>query len=446
MVRHVGEASRATAWRVVVSFGAVSLFADMVYEGARSIYGPVLAALGASAVVVGIVTGAGEAMALVLRLVTGPAADRGARHWAFTIGGYALTAVCVPLLAVTPLVGGLGLTLAIVLILAERGGKAVRSPSKTALLAVAAAQVGRGKGFGIHKMLDQIGAFAGPLLVAALIAGFGSLWAAPGWLVLPGTVAVGILLVIRRRVPDLEVAAPATHAERWWADTIGAGFPSDFYRYAVAASLTTGGLVTFGVISFHMATTLDVPADRIALVYAGAMLVEAAAAMVIGWLYDRRGAVVLCTVPLLVALVPALTLGSSLTWVLVGMVVWGVALGIQDSSIKAVVADLVEPSRLATAYGVFAAIQGAMALVGGGVAGYFLDRSVPTLVVIVAVSQLVALVLFVRVVRRGSVDEDRHPAALEVPVQAHATEGHDDQSDAADDDADEQGQEERADC
>ena len=92
-----------TPWRVVVWFGVVSLAADMVYEGARSMYGPLLAALGASATVVGLVTGAGEAMALVLRLVFGPLADRRAAHWSLTVVGYGLTAVCVPLLAVSPL-------------------------------------------------------------------------------------------------------------------------------------------------------------------------------------------------------------------------------------------------------------------------------------------------------------------------------------------------------
>ena len=63
---------RPGAWQVVWWFGFVSLAADMVYEGARSMYGPVLAALGASGLVVGLVTGAGEAVALVLRLVFGP--------------------------------------------------------------------------------------------------------------------------------------------------------------------------------------------------------------------------------------------------------------------------------------------------------------------------------------------------------------------------------------
>ncbi|MFZ2516608.1 MAG: MFS transporter, partial [Candidatus Lutibacillus vidarii] len=142
-------------WRVVIMFGLVSLAADMVYEGARSLYGPLLAALGASSVVVGAVTGAGEAMALVLRLVFGPMADRTGRYWGLTIAGYALTIVCVPLLAVTPFVGGAGLALAAALILLERSGKAVRSPSKSALLAHVARSVGRGRGFGIHKAMDQ---------------------------------------------------------------------------------------------------------------------------------------------------------------------------------------------------------------------------------------------------------------------------------------------------
>ena len=124
-----------TPWRTVVAFGMVSLAGDMVYEGMRSVAGPFLASLGASALAVGLITGAGEAMALILRLFSGPYADRSGRYWSLTILGYAMTAVCVPLLAVTPFVGSLGLALAATLILLERAGKAIRSPSKSALLA-----------------------------------------------------------------------------------------------------------------------------------------------------------------------------------------------------------------------------------------------------------------------------------------------------------------------
>ena len=169
----VGDAPasvRWSPWRAVVGFGVVSLAADMVYEGARSITGPLLASLGATAVLVGLITGAGEAMALVLRVVFGPLADRSGRYWTLTFAGYTLTAVCVPALAITPFLAGAGLAVACLLILAERAGKAVRSPAKTALLAHAAGAVGLGRGFAVHKALDQAGAVAGPLLVAAVAA------------------------------------------------------------------------------------------------------------------------------------------------------------------------------------------------------------------------------------------------------------------------------------
>ena len=193
-----------TAWRVVWWFGFVSLAADMVYEGARSVYGPVLAALGASAVVVGLVTGAGEAVALVLRLAFGPLADRTGRYWSLTIIGYGLTAVCVPLLALAPRLGVAGLGFAATMILLERLGKAIRSPSKSALLAHVASAVGRGRGFGVHKALDQVGAFAGPLVVSAVVAAV-SLWAGMAVLAVPGAIALLLLLTLRRRVPDPSV-------------------------------------------------------------------------------------------------------------------------------------------------------------------------------------------------------------------------------------------------
>ena len=427
--------ARWTAWRVVWWFGLVSLAADMVYEGARSMYGPLLASLGASAVVVGLVTGAGEAMALVLRLVFGPLADRTGRYWGLTTIGYGLTAVCVPLLAVTPFVGAVGVALASLLILLERAGKAVRSPSKSALLAHVATAVGRGRGFGVHKALDQVGAFAGPLLVAAVVGVTGAIW--PGMLILavPGAVAMVLLFVIRSRVPDPGVydppseahaarsspaattaptAAPETAETRthdrtssardglrgWFADAVGAGLPREFLRYATAAALTTGGLVTFGIIGFHLTVEGLVPVAAVPVVYAGAMAVEALAALVVGAVYDRRGAAVLLAVPVLVAVVPPLALSGSLWPVLVGVGVWGLAYGVQDSTVKALVAELVDAPRRATAYGVFAAIQGVFAVVGGLVAGWLYERSLPALVATVAVSQAMALVLLVSTVRR----------------------------------------------
>jgi MFS family permease len=385
-------------------FGFVSLAADMVYEGARSMYGPILAALGASGLVVGLVTGAGEAMALVLRLVFGPIADRTGRYWSLTVIGYGLTAVCVPLLWFAPRLGSAGLAFAIAMILLERLGKAVRSPSKSALLAHVAGAVGRGRGFGVHKALDQVGAFAGPLLVAAVTAA-ATVWAGMAVLAVPGAVAMGLLALLCWWVPDPSAydRTPSSTAveppRRWLAEAAGVGLPPVFFRYALACSLTTGALVTFGIIGYHLSVDGLVPVATVPLVYAGAMAMEAVAALVVGALYDRTGAKVLFVVPVLVAIVPAFALGGSVGLVLVGVGVWGFAHGVQDSTIKAAVADLVPAPRRATAYGVFAGIQGAFAIVGGAGAGWLYDRSLPVLVIAVAVSQLVALVLLATTLR-----------------------------------------------
>lgn len=379
------------AWRGVVGFGLVSLTADMVYEGGRAIYGPLLATLGAGAVLTGLVTGAGEAMALVLRIVSGPLADRTGRYWLLTLLGYGLTAVCVPLLAVTPLVGAAGLVLASLLILAERAGKAIRSPAKSALLAEAATAVGSGRGFGVHKALDQIGAFAGPLLVAALLGATGTLTPALAVLVIPGAVAMGLLLWLRSRTPG----PPRTGrpAGTWWQDTVGSGLGRRFWMFALAAAAATAGLVTFGMIGFHLTRTALLPLAAIPLAYAGGQLVAAFAALLTGLRYDRIGARVLYLLPVLVLLVPIFAFTRNIALVLLGIACWGAANGVQDSTIKAVVADLTPRDRRATAYGVFAAVQGAAAVLGGGLAGLLYERSLPALIAVVAGLQVITVVL-----------------------------------------------------
>ncbi|MEU2666738.1 MFS transporter [Micromonospora sp. NPDC007220] len=401
-------AGDGSAWRVVVGFGVVSLAADMVYEGARSVYGPLLASLGASAVVVGLVTGAGEAAALLLRLVSGPLADRTRRYWSLTLFGYGLTAVCVPLLAFTPLLGGAGLAVAAVLILAERLGKAVRSPAKSALLADAASRVGLGRGLGVHKALDQVGAFAGPLLVAAVVAmAAGTLWPALAVLALPGIVAMLLLLAVRARTdvpaasnapadgtPSASSDPPATRAAR------RTPLPAMFHWFAAAMALCTAGLVTFGLIGFHLVRAGVVATATVPLMYAAAMAAGAIAALLTGALYDRIGPRVLIALPALIAAVPALLFGGGLPLAAAGVLLWGAAVGVQDSTVKALVADLVPRERRATAYGVFAAVQGAGALAGGAAAGFLYEFSPASLTTAVAITQVIALVTLVGVLTR----------------------------------------------
>ena len=395
-------------WRTVVGFGVVSLAADMVYEGARSVTGPLLASLGASAVLVGLVSGAGEATALLLRLVFGSWADRSGNYWTLTFAGYALTAICVPALAITPFLAGAGLALACVLILGERLGKAVRSPAKTALLAHAAGAVGLGRGFGVHQALDQIGAVAGPLLVAAVTAAAGTIWPAMAVLIIPGAVAMLMLLRIWRsmRTPAMVDDEPAgskatanpEHRKSLFA-TLHGRLPRVFWLFAAASAATSAGLVTFAIIAYHLTQDHVVSIAAVPVIYAAAMGAEALAALASGWLFDRTRGGALLGLPILVSAVPVLAFASSPLVAIAGALIWGAAGGILDSTVKALVADLVPASRRATAYGMFAAVQGAAAIAGGVMAGALYQRSLPILIAAVVGTQIIALILLIATLR-----------------------------------------------
>lgn len=397
LAQQAGDRRSWAGWRTVVWLGVVSLLVDLVYEGARSITGPFLASLGASALTVGLVTGAGEAAALGFRVFSGPAADRSGRYWWWMVTGYAMTAVCVPLMALAPALGGAGLAFGCAMVLLERTGKAVRSPAKSVLLAVAATDVGRGRGFGVHKALDQTGAFLGPLLVAAVVAVTTYQWAGLLVLAIPGAVALGVLAWMHRYVgdPKHEHVAAGAPLE---------ALPRSFYVFAVSCSLITVGLMTFGVISFHLVHEQLVAAAVVPLVYAAAMGAEALASLGTGFAYDRVGGSTLVILPVIVAAVPLLVFTDTVWVAITGVLLWGAATGVQDSTVKALVADLVPRARLATAYGAFAAFQAVAALVGGGLAGLLYDVHRGLLVAVIGVAQGVALVLLVAVLvqrRRG---------------------------------------------
>jgi MFS family permease len=386
---------RWSGWRTVLWLGVVSLLVDLVYEGARSITGPFLASLGASALTVGLVTGAGEAAALGFRLFSGPAADRTGRYWRWMVVGYALTALCVPLMALAPALGAAGLVWGSAMVLLERTGKAVRSPAKSTLLAVAARTVGRGRGFGVHKALDQVGALLGPLLVAVVIALTSHTWAGLAVLAVPGAIALGVLAWMHRHVGD-PAPDPQAHVVRLES------LPGTFYVYAVACALITVGLMTFGVISFHLVNEHLVTAAVVPIVYAAAMGADAVASLATGFAYDHIGSGTLLLLPLVVAVVPVLAFSDRTGVAVAGVLVWGAATGVQDSTVKALVADLVPLGRLATAYGVFAAFQAGAALVGGVLAGWLYDVQRTALVSVIGGAQLVALALLAAVLSRGS--------------------------------------------
>lgn len=374
-------ALRRRALTTVITFGIVSLLADIVYEGARSIIGPYLFTLGASATVVGFVSGAGEFVGYALRTVTGRIADKTGGYWPMTIAGYGLTVVAVPIL------GWVGrIDLALALVVAERLGKAVRSPARDTLLATASEPLGRGWGFGIHEALDQVGAVAGPLLLAGVLAVRDADYRlAFTILAVPGVFALVALAVARRTTPPY-VASP-----RGAENDASTGSEPDrrarmYLRFVFLSAL---GFAPFPLIAFHI-TQRSIASDvQIPLMFALAMGVDAIVALGAGRMYDRRGLRVLLVLPVLSTL--AVIAFSSTGWIVwVGVATWGAVMGIQESTLRAAVGDLATSTGPATAYGVFNAAYGIALLIGGVLLGALYEVAIVALIMMIIVMQVAA--------------------------------------------------------
>lgn len=389
-----GGGNRISAVRFIVGFGLVSALADVVYEGARSIIGPYLGSLGATAAVVGLITGAGEAAALVLRLVTGRIADRTGRPWPQTIAGYALTAICVPLIAVTGNLAAAGLFYN-----GERVGKAVRTPARDSMLAHASAKMGRGYAFGLHEALDQIGAMAGPLLIAATIALGGTYRLSFALLAVPGGLALFALARLRRSAPDPASWEPTARVSEKKRLRLGTDLPSTFWLYAAFSAATMLGFSTWAVLAFHLTDRHLLAPSLVPVLYAFAMGIAAVAAVGFGRIYDRVGLRGLIVLPVLAAVVPPLSFSSNVVAFVIGAGVWGAAMGVHDSTMRAAVADLVPAHHRGAGYGTFTAIYGLAWLAGAALIGYLYEHSTLQAAAFVAIVQAVALFLLIPVLR-----------------------------------------------
>lgn len=387
-------------WHFVLAFGIVSLLADMVYEGARSIIGPYLATLGASATVVGLVAGAGEFIGYGLRVVSGYAVRRTRHYWTWTILGYALTVLSVPLIGVTGMIAP-----ALLLYGTERLGKAIRSPAKDTLLSYASARTGRGSAFGVHQALDATGAMLGPLLLAAVLGWRdGDYRLAFGVLVVPGVLVLVVLAWLRLRVPDpgdYEPSAtlPAAPPAGVMAGAARAVLPYRFWQYAGAIAVLSCGIASFPLLAFHAQTTGLLSDPQIPVLFAVAMFVDGASSLAMGRLYDRHGALMLLAVPV-AASFAALAFADHVLWVWVGVGIWGVVNGVLDSTVKAVVTELVPGDARSVAFGWLAFVRGFGLLVAGGLLGVAYDHSRAAVVVLILVANAIALVALASVLRR----------------------------------------------
>lgn len=375
---------RRKAVRFIVALGLISLLADATYEGARSITGPFLGALGASAVLVGFVAGFGELVGYTLRLAFGFAADRTRAYWPLTIVGYIVNLVAVPLLAFAH-----RWEIAAALIVAERAGKAVRTPARDVMLSQASRLTGRGWGFGLHEAMDQTGAFLGPLLVAATLAGSGLYARGFAVLAIPAGLAIATLIAARLMYPD-PGRFEAEHAQ---AELETVGLSRTFWLYAAAGGLMAAGIADFALISFHFAKAQVVSSTLIPVFYAIANGVEALAALAFGRLFDKLGVRVVILGAVLLAFASALVFRGSFAMALVGMVLWGAGQGAQRTTLSAGIANLVAPERRGSAYGIFNTVYGMLWFLGSATMGLLYGRSIGALVAFSVLCQAAAIPL-----------------------------------------------------
>ncbi|MGI6212591.1 MAG: MFS transporter [Anaerovoracaceae bacterium] len=407
--RHISQ-----AMTFILIFGVVSLFSDMTHEGASSIRGVYLSLLGASAGTIGFISGLGELVGYSMRYVFGKLTDRTKKYWPMVIFGYVLDVLAVPALA---LVGRHGWIAACLLLVIQKMGKAIKKPAKDTVMSFAASQEGVGKSFGIQEMLDQIGAFAGPVLLylVMLMKTHGTTFeiyrTCFAVLAIPGALTLILLIVTRMKFPNPEKFEPEPKVY------IPFRMQSRFVFYITGISLFAFGFIDYSIIIMHVSRTYTaasaslaetssiVTTGTIPLLYAGAMLIDAVAALIFGNLYDKKGVKILALASVITAPFPILVFGMhSVPLLLLGIALWGVGMGAQESIMKAAVTTMVPKSSRATGYGIFECSFGIFWFLGSWLLGVLYDVSIPAMITISVIVQLAAIPFYFFSAKAGKDD------------------------------------------
>lgn len=393
----------STAMLFIILFGIVSLFSDMTHEGASSIRGAYLALLGASAGTIGFISGLGELVGYSMRYVFGKITDKTRMYWPMVIFGYILDILAVPALA---LVGEKGWIAASILLVIQRMGKAIKKPAKDTIMSFAASQEGVGKSFGIQEMLDQIGAFLGPffLYLVMLFKIEGSTFeiyrTCFAFLAIPGFITILLLLFTRRKFPNPEHFEPESKKNESFV------MKKSFVFYIVGISLFAFGFMDYALIIMHISknigglgtSLLFIREETLPLLYAGAMLVDAIAALIFGHLYDKKGTRALVISTLLSAPFSLFIFGIKSEWaILFGLVLWGIGMGAQESILKAAVTSMVPKKNRASGYGIFECSFGIFWFLGSWLLGVLYSKSLPLMIGISILAQVLAIPFYLRV-------------------------------------------------
>lgn len=380
------------AFYFVIIMGIISLFSDLTYEGARSLTGPYLGLLGASALVVSTVAGLGELIGYTLRYFFGRLVDKTKRYWLFAIIGYTVNLLVVPSLALTN-----NWQAAALLIILERIGKSIRKPAKDTITSFAGAQLGYGTTFALEELLDQLGATIGPLFMSISVANNISAGDVIAYkksfalLIFPALITLGLLIITRVLVPNPE------NFDEKKESTGSVKFDRLFYLYIIAIALIAFGFADFALISFHAQKNALLTPVLIPIAYMVAMIVDAISALIFGRLFDKKGFLALSLSTFVASFYSIFAFGNSQSSVIFGAILWGVGMGAQESILKAAIGKLVDKKIRATAYGFFNAIFGVAWFAGSALIGLLYSINLVALMTVSVISELCAFIILIRI-------------------------------------------------
>ncbi len=376
----------------ITLMGIVSLFSDMTHEGARSILGEYLNLAGATGATIGFVSGVGELCGYSLRLLSGIFADKTKKYWTLVIAGYTLQVLAIPALALIPQNVWI---IACGLVILERVGKAIKKPAKNTLVSFAASEIGTGKGFAYQEFLDQLGAFLGPVMLffIAAVKGTDNLFSTYricfALLGIPAVITISLVVLAKVKYPHPEMFEKAQAATEEFHTQ------KSFVLYMIAICLFAFGFADFTLITLHAAKMEAFPASTLSLLYAAAMAVDAFAALFFGWLFDRIGLKALMLSTLCSAFFSCfIFLTGDPVLMGVGIVLWGVGMGAQESIMKAAVSKIIPSSMRSTGFGIFETGFGIAWFLGSWLLGALYDTNPGWLVAVSVSVQILAIVFY----------------------------------------------------
>ncbi len=386
------------AYIAVILMGIVSMLGDIVYESGRGIAPDYLYFLGASALLVGLTSGVGELVGYGMRLLSGPLADRSHAYWLFIFLGYGLILV-IPMMGFTNIIW-----IVMCLVIVERLGKALRSPSRDVVVSMVSKGIGSGKAFGLHEFIDQIGAVVGPAFLGFVMLRTSNNFSFSLQSLFPFYLLMMAILYLTYR----RIRGTVEEVRRQTTVTEGK-LSRRFWMYSGAVLTNTIGLMPIALILYNGAKILESGGQLwlVPFLYVIVQLIDAPMALISGHIYDKIG-IKLLVLPFALSVLPfAFQFFVGLPGVILASIAYGLVLGMQESTYRATITNIVPLGKRGSAYGFFNVMLGAGTFISGVVFGFMMDVAVSPLLIFsfVIFAQVLAIFLLWNAVHEENVTE-----------------------------------------